>query len=42
MGSDLRYYYDDGHLIASQCARLMDSAYNSDTLPSLFLKNADF
>ena len=42
MGSDLRYYYDDGHLIASQCARLMDSAYNSATLPSLFLKNADF
>ena len=38
MGADLRYYYDDGHLIASQCARLMDSAYNAATLPSVFLK----
>ena len=38
MGTDLRYYYDDGHLISSQCARLMDSAYNAATLPSVFLK----
>ena len=38
MGSNLRYYYDDGHLIAQQCARLMDSAYHSVTLPSPFLK----
>lgn len=37
MGSNLRYYYDDGHLIAQQCARLMDSAYHSVTLPSPFL-----
>lgn len=38
MGSDLRFYYDDGHLISSQCARLMDSAYNAASLPSPFLK----
>lgn len=39
MGSDLHYYYDDGHLIASQCARLMDSVYhNTASLPSVFLK----
>lgn len=37
MGSDLHYYYDDGHLVAQQCARLMDSAYNAVTLPSPFL-----
>ena len=37
MGSDLHYYYDDGHLIARECARLMDSAYQSVTLPTPFL-----
>ena len=26
MGSELRHYYDDGHLIAQDCARLIDSA----------------
>ena len=34
MGYDLHYYYDDGHLIASQCARLMDSAYQAVALPA--------
>lgn len=38
MGSDLHYYYDDGHLIASACARLMDSAYTAVTLPSPYLR----
>ena len=38
MCTNLRYYYDDGHVIAQQCARLMDSAYNSIVLPSVFLK----
>lgn len=40
MGSDLHYYYDDGHLIAQQCARLMDSAYHHSTNlpPESFLK----
>ena len=38
MGSDLHYYYDDGHLIAQECARLMDSAYQALTLPSPYLK----
>lgn len=38
MGSDLRYYYDDGHLIASACAQLMDSAYAAVTLPSPYLR----
>ena len=37
MGSDLHYYYDDGHLIASACAHLMDSAYAAVTLPSPYL-----
>jgi len=37
LGSNVRYYYDDGHLIARECARLMDSAYNTVTLPSPFL-----
>ena len=37
LGYDLHYYYDDGHLIASQCARLMDSAYHTVTMPSPFL-----
>lgn len=37
-GMDLHYYYDEGHLVASECARLMDSAYNAVTLPSPFLK----
>ena len=39
LGSDLHYYYDEGHLIARQCARLIDSAYNAVTLPSPFLKH---
>ena len=39
MGNDLHYYYDDGHLIASQCARLMDSAYHAVTLPSPYLND---
>lgn len=34
MGSELRHYYDDGHLIAQDCARLIDSAYQAVTLPS--------
>ena len=38
MGTDLHYYYDDGHLVAQECARLMDSAYNTVTLPSPFLR----
>lgn len=38
MGTDLHYYYDDGHLTARQCARLMDSAYrHAVSLPSIFL-----
>lgn len=37
LGSDLHYYYDDGHLIAQQCARLIDSAYSEVSLPSPFL-----
>ena len=37
LGSDLHYYYDDGHLIAAECAHLMDSAYNTVTLPSPYL-----
>lgn len=37
MGVDLHYYYDDGHLIAKSCARLMDSAYHAAALPSPFL-----
>lgn len=38
MSSDLHYYYDDGHLISRQCARLMDSAYHhAASLPSVFL-----
>ena len=38
MGGDLHYYYDDGHLIASVCAQLMDSAYAAVTLPSPYLR----
>ena len=38
LGGDLHYYYDDGHLIAAECARLMDSAYHAVSLPSPFLK----
>lgn len=38
MGGDLHYYYDDGHLIASACAQLMDSAYAAVTLPSPYLR----
>jgi len=37
-GSNIRYYYDDGHLIAAECAHLMDSAYNMVSLPSPYLK----
>ena len=37
MGSDVHYYYDDGHLVAEACAKLMDSAYHTVTLPSPFL-----
>lgn len=38
MGTDLHYYYDDGHLTSRQCARLMDSAYHhAASLPSVFL-----
>lgn len=39
LGSDLHYYYDDSHLIAAQCARLIDSAYHDVSLPSPFLKH---
>lgn len=40
MGTDLHYYYDDGHLISQQCARLMDSAYHhTATLPSIYLRH---
>ena len=38
LGSDLHYYYDDGHLIAAECARLIDSAYHDVALPSPYLK----
>ncbi len=38
MGSQLRHYYDDGHLIAQDCARLIDSAYHAVTLPSPYLR----
>lgn len=38
LGTDLHYYYDDGHLIASECAHLMDSAYHDVALPSPFIK----
>ena len=37
LGTDLHYYYDDGHLIARECARLMDSAYHAASLPPSFL-----
>ena len=37
MGSHLRHYYDDGHLIAQDCARLIDSAYNTVMLTSPYL-----
>ena len=38
MGTDLHFYYDDGHLISRQCARLMDSAYHhAANLPTIFL-----
>lgn len=40
MGSDLHYYYDDGHLIARACAQLMDSAYAAVSLPSPYLDAA--
>ena len=38
LGTDLHYYYDEGHLVARQCGRLIDSAYNAVTLPSPYLK----
>lgn len=38
MGTDLHYYYDDGHLVSQACALLMDSAYHAVTLPSPYLK----
>ncbi len=38
MGSSLYHYYDDGHLVARDCALLMDSAYHAVTLPSPYLK----
>ena len=38
LGSDLHYYYDDGHLIAQECARLIDSAYNAVSLPSPYCR----
>ena len=38
LGSMLYHYYDDGHLIAQDCARLIDSAYHAVSLPSPFLK----
>jgi len=37
--TDIHYYYDDGHLVAQECAHLMDSAYNEVTLPSPYLKH---
>ena len=40
LGSRLCHYYDDGHLIAQDCARLIDSAYHSVTLYSPFLKGS--
>ena len=39
LGTNLRYYYDEGHLIAHECGRLIDSAYHEVTLASPFLKN---
>ena len=39
LGTNLRYYYDEGHLIAHECGRLIDSAYHEVTLTSPFLKN---
>ena len=39
LGTDLHYYYDDGHLVAQECAHLMDSAYHAVTLPSPFLEH---
>lgn len=39
LGTDLHYYYDEGHLIAHECGRLIDSAYHAVTLPSPYLKN---
>jgi len=38
MGNDVRHYYDDRHLVAQDCARLIDSAYNTVMLPSPFLQ----
>ena len=38
LGSDLHYYYDDGHLIAQECARLIDSAYHDVSLPSPYFE----
>ena len=38
LGSDVHYYYDDGHLISRECGHLIDSAYNAVSLHSPFLK----
>lgn len=38
LGSYLKHYYDDGHLIAQDCARLIDSAYTTVALHSPYLK----
>ena len=38
LGNDLHYYYDEGHLISRECGRLIDSAYNTVSLPSPYLK----
>lgn len=39
LGTDLHYYYDEGHLVARECGRLIDSAYHAVTLPSPYLNN---
>lgn len=38
LGSDVHYYYDDGHLISRECGHLIDSAYNAVSLHSPFLR----
>lgn len=39
LASDLHYYYDSGHLIARECARLMDSAYSTPLLQSPYMRH---
>jgi len=39
LASDLHYYYDSGHLIARECAVLMDSAYSSMPLQSPYMRH---